>query len=377
MKTRISPKLPLALLLCTVFTTAVKAEDESSPQLTSVNESVAKAPAVQETSLVQWIKPATGGVLKGDVFAPVLGGAVSVVGDAVIALHGKDGWVAEVETNRLGRFTVTDVEPGAYSLVVKAPGLFALYAIQVIAENEVDTHRYPERAKVSCAFIEAAAVKRMAKHVEGEVINADIEIAAEGVEVNQRGDISRNGTIVATLNDGKLVGAMQGPGSDFIPAVGDKITLVKDGLKVAQCETDAEGKFEIADLEAGVYALVANGKSGVAVFGFEARNGNLPGGQASDATTSESRFVSLLPQQDSDSGSLSFQGGANPLGQESDDDTPATPIDANAAGTNVAGGGGGGGGGVGGAAALLAGAAAAAAAVDGGGGGVVASPATE
>ena len=43
-------------------------------------------------------------------------------------------------TNRLGRFTVTDVSPVLIRLMVKAPGLFAFYALQVAAENDVDAH---------------------------------------------------------------------------------------------------------------------------------------------------------------------------------------------------------------------------------------------
>ncbi len=314
-------------------------------------------------SIVQWVKPKTPGVLKGDIFAPVLGGAAVVVDDAVVVLRGKDGWVGKGETNRLGRFTVTDVEPGAYSLMVKAPGLFAFYAIQVAAENDVDAHTYPERAAVSCAFIEETAVKRMAKHVKDELTIDEVKMAPEGVEVAQRGVVA--GHCVATLSDGRFSGVLYQPGSGFLPAAGEDITLLQDGLKVATAVTGENGQFEIPGLDTGIYAFVARGKSGVAVVGIEMRAGKARDGQAQVGTTSEARFVSLLQQPSS---GFSIQAAPNNLDDTSDPPAETRP-------PVVASGGGGGGGGGGGAAAALLAAAAAGAAINDGGGGSIASPA--
>ena len=214
MNRRTSYLLPLVVLLCTSFGIHAQAQ-ETLPQ---------KAAVGAQLSIVQWVKPKTSGVFKGDIYAPVLGGAAAVVDDAVVVLRGKNGWVGKGETNRLGRFTVTDVAPGAYSMMVKAPGLFAFYAIQVAADNDVDVNTYPERVRVSCAFIEESAVERMAKHVKGETSIDDVKVAPEGLDADQSG--SAAGSVV-TLTDGKFSGIMHEPGTDFNPAVGMEITLIK------------------------------------------------------------------------------------------------------------------------------------------------------
>lgn len=357
MNRRISCSLALLVLLCTGLQTQTHAQ-EVLPQKVAGDEAA--------LSVVQWVKPRTAGVLKGDILAPVLGGAAVVVDDAVVVLRGKDGWVGEGETNRLGRFTVTDVKPGAYSLMVKAPGLFAFYALQVAAENDVDAHTYPERATVSCAFIEETAVNRMAKHVKGELTLDDVKVAPEGLGVVQSGIVPSSS--VVTLTDGKLSGVLHQAGSDFVPAVGEEITLLQDGVRVATGVTGKNGQFEISGLDAGIYAFVARGKSGVAVVGIEARAAD--DGQANAVASGDIRFVSRLPLQDGGTGGLSLQVAPNTLGES--DEPPAEPTRSPIA-AGVGGGGGGGGGG--GAAAAILAAAAAGAAINDGGGSNIASPA--
>ena len=246
-------------------------------------------------SVVQWVKPRTAGVLKGDIFAPVSGGASVVVEDAVIVLRGKNGWVGEGTTNRLGRFTVTDVEPGVYSMMVKGPGVFAFYALQVAAENDVDTHTYPDRVTVPCAFIDEAAVNRLAKHVNGELTLDEIVVAPEGLAVGQDGDVSGSTSSLVTLTDGKLSGVLLQPGSGFEAASSMNVTLFQDGREVATAVTQPDGKFEIGGLRPGIYAFVAHGKSGVSVVGIEAIEQAKKDGQARvGGHSSGQRFVTML-----------------------------------------------------------------------------------
>ena len=357
MNRRISCSLALLVLFSAGLKTQTQAQEVLPQQVAGEGAAL---------SVVQWVKPRTDGVLKGDVLAPVSGGAAVVVDDAVVVLRGKDGWVGEGVTNRLGRFTVTDVKPGAYSLMVKAPGLFAFYALHIAAENDVDAHAYPERATVSCAFIEETAVKQMAKPVTGEMELDDVVVAPEGLEVVQSGIVPSSS--VVTLTDGKLSGVLHEAGSDFKPAVGEEITLLQDGVRVAKGVSDADGRFEISGLEAGIYAFVASGKSGVAVVGIEVRAAD--DGQANLDTPGNTRFVSLLPLQGGGEGSFSLQVAPNTLNET--DESPAEPITDPVAGV---GGGGGGGGGAGGAAAAILAAAAAGAAINDGGGSSAASPA--
>ena len=358
-RTSCSVALLLIVLLCAGLEKRCHAQDGLAQE---------KAGDGAALSVVQWVKPRTAGVLKGDIFAPVLGGAAAVVDDAVVVLRGKDGWVGEGETNRLGRFTVTDVKPGAYSLMVKAPGLFAFYALQIAAENDVDAHTYPERATVSCAFIEETAVNRLAKHVEGELTLEDVEVAPEGLGVVQSGIVPSSSVVM--LTEGKLSGVLHQAGSDFVPAVGEEITLLRDDVQAATGVTGEKGQFEIAGLDAGVYAFVAQGKSGVAVVGIELRNAD--GGQADVGTHSENRFVSNLPLQEGENANLSLQVAPNTLNEASEPPAEPTRVPMVA---GVGGGSGGGGTGGGGAAAAILAAAAAGAAINDGGGSVIASPA--
>jgi hypothetical protein len=308
MNRRILFSLPLVALICTSAVHQVQAQEEL-PQRTAVSSQ-----GSEQLSIVQWVKPKTPGVLKGDIFVPVLGGAAAVVDDAVVVLRGQDGWVGEAATNRLGRFTVTDVKPGVYSVLVKAPGLFAFYAIQVVSENEVDSHTYPERARVSCAFIDETAVSRMAKHMKGEMTMNDVVVKPEGAAVAQGGNAVRSS--VVTLIDGKLSGVMSQAGSAFKPAPGVQVTVIKDGLSVGTDMTGKDGKFEIGGLDSGVYGIVASGMSGVAVVGIEARADDADDaddGQANDGTRSKDRFVALLPQQTGGAGQLSLQVSPNTI----------------------------------------------------------------
>ena len=365
MNRRILFSLPFAALICVSVVQQVRAQ-EVLPQQAAVS-----AQSSEQLSIVQWVKPKTTGVLKGDIFAPVLGGAAAVVDDAVVVIRGQDGWVGEAATNRLGRFTVTDVKPGVYSILVKAPGLFAFYAIQVVAENDVDAHAYPERVRVSCAFIDETAVSRMAKHMKGEMTMDDVVVKPEGAAVAQSGNTAASS--VVTLRDGKLSGVMSQAGSGFKPAAGVQVTVIKDGLSVGTDMTGEDGKFEIGGLDSGIYGIVASGMSGVAVVGIEARadDEDADDGQANDGTRSKDRFVALLQQQSGGGGELSLQVSPNTMGAP--DPSPEQNDNPAVAGTGGAGGGGGGGGG--GVAALAAAAAAAAAASSGGDNIILASPA--
>jgi len=364
MNRRILFSLPLAALLCLNAVHHARAQEEL-PQQASVQEQLN-----HQLSLVQWVKPKTAGVLKGDVFAPVLGGATAVVDNAVVVLRGTNGWVGEAATNRLGRFTITDVKPGVYSMLVKAPGLFAFYALQVVAENDVDVHAYPERARISCAFLEEVSVTRIAKHEKGEMTLGDVAIQPEGVAVVQ--EHATAGSPLARLIDGTLSGVLRQAGSGFKVAPGTQVTVLEDGEVVGSGMTDVDGRFEIAGLDSGIYSLVASGLAGVAVVGIEAKADAAAGGQVQDETATTSRFVALRPKQAGGPGELSIQLSPNTIGasDSSSEQNFGTPV------VGVGGGGGGGGvGGGGGIAALAAGAAAAAAASGGGDSIIVASPA--
>ncbi len=343
---------------------------------------VANSPEVRASGMltvVQWVKPRTAGVVKGEITTPIPGGAAALVDNAVVELRGKDGWMGSGETNRLGRFTITDVRPGPYSMVVRGPGVFACYALHVAGENEDDTHVYPERVRVSCTVIGEEAIGQLLFENMGEYTINDVEMAVEGpVSEKLIQDKVAAVTTVVELIEGKLAGTLYEAGSAFDPAVSQKVTLIKDGLVVGRTITDATGSFEIAGLDAGIHGLVTNGPDGVGVVGIELIAAKVKDGQASNSANSQRRFVSMVQGGDA-TGQFYMQIVPQTFGEIAEDCDTCEPLACSCCPLplGTGGGGGGGGGGIGGGAlAVAALAAAAATATSGDGSAIIASPAT-
>ena len=88
MNRRISCSLALLVLLCAGLQNANAFAQEVLPQQVA-GEGAA-------LSVVQWVKPRTAGVLKGDILAPVLGWCMLwLLMTRSVVLRGKNGWVGE------------------------------------------------------------------------------------------------------------------------------------------------------------------------------------------------------------------------------------------------------------------------------------------
>ena len=293
----------LILLPCFAFLLGVVGNDaDAQEELVA-----APAQAASQLSAVQWVQPKTAGVFKADVFVPVVGGASAAVDDAVLELRGADGWSGKGETNRLGRVTITGVEPGVYSVSVTAPGLFAVYAMQIVGESVKDQNTYPERARISCAFIDKRAARRMltgaATPKPSAVESRDGKIAVleeEGVAVTQ-GSADGLMTPFMEIVEGQLIGHLYHSGSGFRAAGGLRVSLMRDGEVVSSAVSGANGKVVLSNVEPGVHTLIAGDGSSFVVMGIETAV------LAADANTSlpmpNQHFVSML-QEGTDSFSI-------------------------------------------------------------------------
>lgn len=319
------------------------------------------APAADSMVAAQWVQANADGTIAGTVVpgrAPVAAGKVSLLADK--------GSVIETDVNSSGKFELSGVAPGVYTLSYVAEDAFAAYAIHVVAPRQDRSFAKslvvtasaldPQRARTTIARYQPARVDLLSPV---EYNDAPATLLPPTRE-QARYQVARNSTGGV---DGRLIRAGSVEGG-LAPAAGVNVLIIQDEVLVGQAISAADGMFQIAGLAPGQYDMIASGTAGFAALGFEVIDAVEPLAQESD----NNPFRLASAQMQDTGGGLevqlapptvdAFEGG--PIVEEeilAPEFVEGPPMGGPMGGPGAGGGfggGGGGGGGLGGAGGLLA-----------------------
>ena len=174
--------------------------------------------------------------------------------------------VAQTTTDNAGQFGFDELAPGAYSLTVSGDQAFSTFGVQV-TENQSETG---QEIDISALSPRVRQIVDELKNFESIVKVATMENVTTKVSlyeptdkpVTKRVQITEEGTI-----KGRVFALEDEENSDVgVTAV----TILKDGETLSKVNSDENGKFEIPEMEPGVYGFVAIGPKGIAILRFEA-----------------------------------------------------------------------------------------------------------
>lgn len=199
-----------------------------------------------------------------------LNGQITVTGDkpnglGVYAMQGKQV-VHQATTNALGEFSLAQITPGQYSIVIAGRNQLAAQGIVIDRDRSQNANDFFELSTIQTDYqgvqdlVTTALPQRISKSMaaaESELKQvsatfSDTPIAKQVQIIN--GNI--RGQVVSLINEDNVAGTT--------------IHMLQDSKPVAQVEIDSEGYFTIPDAEAGVYDMVATADSGIAVMRIEA-----------------------------------------------------------------------------------------------------------
>lgn len=306
------------------------------------------APLVETMVGTQWVQADAEGKVSGTV---VMAGGVGSVADGTVRLV-RPGFVsstAEVSAN--GTFQLADLTPGVYTLVYQSEAGFAAFALHVVSANSQvalptsvvvsASNLRPSRALTTIARYQPVSGGEEPQIASVESLplpSTPMKAAAYRVTQNSAGGL--NGRF---LLPGSADGAIR-------PAANVNVMIIRDEEVVAQSVTGNEGTFEIANLAPGTYSLLASGRGGFAVIGFELVAAGTPVA-SSRAADGEGALVSLMVQDQGGLEVVLAPASPDVMGMGSseptDEDDPGAVV-MDPMGTPGAGGGGFGGGGFGG-----------------------------
>jgi hypothetical protein len=258
---------------------------------------------------------------------------------------------AATESDKTGRFTLTGVKPGVYTLMIRGDGTFACCAMHIVSKEVPISEQFEIAAgAVEFSVVRSAILRYMptgqVSKVEFDPSNnpmaTDRAFTGESVRLSQyegglRGRLTRAG-----FNDN--------PGAQAA-----NVVIYRDGIEVARTLTDAKGYFQVDELAPGSYSVLGSGKDGFGLMGIELVNPLTV--QTAQGTTDGA--TTLVAQTES-SDTFIMQVAPGPItviedrliSEEEVDEggllLPDGGYDPTAMGGSFGGGGGGGGGGVGG-----------------------------
>lgn len=343
--------LPATVLAAQVVTADfVRAQDVGGQQ-TSAGQLVTE----------QWIQTDSEGTLGAVIVAPR-----TVVGTPqelpVIKLGALDGTVYEAEFDpQAGGLAFQNVPTGVYTLVARAPGMIACYAVHVVAGSGADGEAGMEMLQVVPAALSADAVRDAIVRYVPPVVDVDPQMNPNDArELLQSQSFGRMHRVLQSA--GGLRGKIAQAGTGMSGSPMTNVMIYAAGEVIAQTTTAEDGSFVIETLPSGTYAVVAIGPSGIGITSVEVIDELLPAGDTANAAASD-RSGRLVAQagpafQTQFELQLAPAGSESPLIQElvspASDQPAGLPNAAPLSGGPMNGGGfGGSGGGIGGGGGLL------------------------
>ncbi|WP_158222757.1 hypothetical protein [Rhodopirellula sp. MGV] len=214
----------------------------------------------------QWVR-ASNGAVKGRVVVP-RGDSISAVRNAKVHLINANGSLAvgEVESDNTGRFTMTGVRPGVYTLVIQGEHSFACCAMHVV-DSLVPLK---DQFEIAAGAVDAKVVRNvMVRYLPNNEGSSDI-VFDPSTNPLTSGRAQTGESIRIRQFEGGMKGRLARAGLSDHPGAGaSNVMIYKDGSEVARTTTDAEGYFAVQKLEPGSYTVIGSGRDGFGVLGVE------------------------------------------------------------------------------------------------------------
>ena len=247
----------------------------------------------------QWVQPTENGVLKGRVVLPMTNGTSKAVEGAVVTLIDNNGTAitSDSKTNTMGEFVISGVQPGVYAINARADNVFAACAMHVLDSDLVGEELFPAVAELAAADIDFTTIKMAlirylppGSQRATAIAEANIGSIAGTVTGEQSFRVAQiNGGMKGRLN------AAGARGNQIQAAGMTNVFIMKNGNEVARTITDENGRFEVGQLAAGNYSLMAIGPNGLATIGFELVDESAFQQRNAAVTTNGKQFVFRLP----------------------------------------------------------------------------------
>jgi len=271
-----------------------------------------------------WITTNEKGHLDGRISSIEPRSSITIpIGKLKISLLQNGVTIREGSTDYNGKFTLQDVEPGIYTLLGAGQNGFLAYGVNILPKIKandltqfdpnsnhagrvkayyVSHFNVPNNVVVSAGLqIDAAAVPpefQTLQRISQNYLPEDnaVEVDKESEDVTSVGDSTE---IASGFNhpltvDGSFAGSVQPIASaDGTPGKLSEMNvfLIQDDIEIARIAVEPNGKFEIEDIDPGVYSLIIAGKGG-----FAARSIRLTSQSAvsstNDPNTNATHFVS-------------------------------------------------------------------------------------
>lgn len=275
-----------------------------------------------------WITTNEKGHLDGRISSIEPRSSITIpIGKLKISLLQNGVTIREGSTNYDGKFTLQDVDPGIYTLLGAGQNGFLAYGVNVLPKIKakeltqfnqglnyagrvkayyVSHFNVPANTVISEGLqIDAAAVppefqtlQRISQNYLPE--NNAVEIDEDSDDVTSVGDSTEiaSGFSHPLTADGSFAGSVQPIATtDGTPGKLSEMNvfLIQDDIEIARIAIEPNGKFEIEDIDPGVYSLIIAGKDGFAARSIRLTSQAAVSVTNLQTTDSKTHFVSNRP----------------------------------------------------------------------------------
>ncbi len=256
---------------------------------------------LSDTLRAHWITTNDDGDLTGRISAIEPSQSVTVPIEKLdVSLLKKGEKISKSTTDDEGKFLLEDVQPGVYTLVASGQNGFLAYGVNVLPKLEVfdalerntqldpreknafyvSHFELPQDAVVAEELqIDAAAVppefstlQRISQNFLPSATAMNISRDLDDAKAIGKASEVKGGFKYPLSDNGSLAGRIQPIATDDgEPAkLSDmNIFLIQDDVEAARVTVEENGKFEIEDVDPGVYSLIAAGEDGFAALSIE------------------------------------------------------------------------------------------------------------
>lgn len=214
----------------------------------------------------QWVRASANGSVMGRVVVPRSEG-ISAARGAKVSLIDQYGKYATkpTESDKTGRFTLTNVPTGVYTLMIQGENAFACCAMHVVDSTVPIDNEFEIAAGAMDASVVRGVLVRYTPSGSPTQVSFDPSMNPTG-----KGRAVTGEAVRVQQFEGGLRGRLTRAGfADELGAKNSNVLVYSEGVEVARALTDENGDFVIADLAPGSYSVLGSGADGFGLMGIE------------------------------------------------------------------------------------------------------------